>query len=231
MEPGGSHGLQNRSRPDHVGLGGFDSHALPPLALGRRRSHFLDMIVNRSLIRYLMAIVLLAAPLVAGAQIPDSARRVPTAAAIPAEALVPPISPRRAFFYSFLAPGYSQTVLGRHKAAVAFLLVEAISIGMIRESAADLHEARRSANDSVVVSYVDASGAFAIVKRPPHFGDADVHVRAAHVEDWIALLVANHLFAGADAFVAAHLWDLPARLGLRVFPKDGGAAVTAAIKW
>ena len=35
MEPGGSHGLQNRSRPDDVGLGGFDSHALPPTSAGR----------------------------------------------------------------------------------------------------------------------------------------------------------------------------------------------------
>ena len=36
MGPGGSHGLQNRSRPDDVGLGGFDSHALPPPRAGRR---------------------------------------------------------------------------------------------------------------------------------------------------------------------------------------------------
>ena len=26
---------------------------------------------------------------------------------------------------------------------------------------------------------------------------------------WTALLIATHLIAGADAFVAAHLWDVP----------------------
>jgi hypothetical protein len=187
--------------------------------------------LKRSLISKLIAIALLAAPLGAGAQVPDSARRAPLAAAIPADLLRPPITPRRAFFYSFLAPGYSQTVLGRHKAAAAFLLVEAISLGMIRESAADLHEARRTANDTIIVSYVGPTGAFEIVKAPPQFSDNEVHTRQAHVEDWIALLIANHLFAGADAFVAAHLWDLPARMGLRVLPRGGGAVVSAAIKW
>jgi hypothetical protein len=122
-------------------------------------------------------------------------------------------------------------VLGRHKAAATFLFVEALSLVMIRESAADVHEARRTANDSLITSYVDASGAPNITKVPPRFGDTEVRSRSAHVEDWIAFLVANHLFAGADAFVAAHLWDVPARLGLRVVPRAGGAAVTGAIKW
>ncbi|HET9728033.1 MAG: hypothetical protein ACM3SX_01135 [Deltaproteobacteria bacterium] len=160
----------------------------------------------------------------------DSSRRAPAAAvATPNDSLRPPLSPRRAFFYSFLAPGYSQSVLGRHKAATSFVLVEAITVAMIRESAADLHEARRMANDTVVVSYVDASGNPSVVALPPRFGDADVHTRAAHVEDWIALLVANHLFAGADAYVAANLWDVPARLGLRMLPH--GAVLSASIKW
>src|SRR5438093_9436705 len=66
-----------------------------------------------------------------------------------------PITPRRAFFYSFLVPGYSQTVLGRHKAAAAFILVEAISLSMIRESIADVNEAKRTENDTLIVSYVD----------------------------------------------------------------------------
>jgi hypothetical protein len=170
------------------------------------------------------------APLSGQAQRPDSARRVPAAAgATPGDSLRPPLTPRRAFFYSFLVPGYSQSVLGRHKAATAFVLVEAITLSMIRESAADLHEARRMVNDTVVVSYVDESGNPKIVVAPPRFGDADVHTRAAHVEDWIALLVANHLFAGADAYVAANLWDVPARLGLRMLPHGG--VLSMSFKW
>jgi hypothetical protein len=171
----------------------------------------------------------IAGPVCAQRQRPDTARGVTTVAANPADTLRPPLSPRRAFFYSFLAPGYSQSVLGRHKAATSFILVEAITIAMIRESAADLHEARRMQNDSVVVSYVDATGNPGLVVVAPRFGDADVHTRSAHVEDWIALLVANHLFAGADAFVAANLWDVPARLGLRMVPR--GAVLSASLKW
>jgi hypothetical protein len=169
-------------------------------------------------------------PLRAQSQPPDSARRIPAAAvSTPGDSLRPPLTPRRAFFYSFLAPGYAQSVLGRHKAATSFVLVEAITVAMIRESAADLHEARRMVNDTIVVSYVDASGNPGTVVAPPRFADADVHTRAAHVEDWIALLVANHLFAGADAYVAANLWDVPARLGLRMLP--GGAVLSASLKW
>jgi hypothetical protein len=142
-----------------------------------------------------------------------------------------PITPRRAFFYSFLVPGYSQTVLGRHKAAAAFILVEAISLSMIRESIADVNEAKRTENDTLIISYVDGQGAPVVQTAPPRFTSQDVRTRRAHVEDWAALLVANHLFAGADAFVAANLWDLPQRIGLRVLPRNGGAVVSASFKW
>src|SRR5262245_34431273 len=120
------------------------------------------MISRRSIVVAIVAMSgTLAAP--ASAQRPDSVARAP--------ALLPPITPRRAFFYSFLAPGYSQTVLGRHKAAAAFMLAEAISIAMIRESAADVHEARRIENDTVIVSYVDGAGVPVIAKTPPLFSD------------------------------------------------------------
>jgi hypothetical protein len=163
------------------------------------------------------------------AQRPDSARATPASAQTNADSLKPPIGPRRAFLYSFLLPGYSQSVLGRHKAASTFLFVEGIALVMIRESAADVHEARRTVNDTVVVSYVDANGAAHLTTEVPRYTDVDIRARRAHVEDWIALLVANHLFAGADAFVAAHLWDVPVRLGLRLTP--GRATVNAALKW
>ena len=79
---------------------------------------------------------------------------------------------------------------------------------MIRESAADVHEARRMRSDSTIVSYVDEAGQPVRIVAPPRFNDAYVRTREAHVEDWVALLVANHLFAGADAYVAANLWDV-----------------------
>lgn len=180
-------------------------------------------------IRSFVALALLVAaavPGAAGAQIrTDTVRTIP--AALPSlgisirnDSLQPPLTPRRAFFYSFLVPGYSQAKLGRNKAGAAFVLVEAISLAMIRESAADLHEAKRLRNDSIVVSYNGS----APVMGPPTFGDAEVKTRRAHVEDWAALLVANHLFSGADAFVAAHLWDVKARLSLQAAPN--GATYT-----
>lgn len=184
----------------------------------------------RQLIVSLLAIAPFAAPL--GAQRTDSTSKAAPASTRSADSIPKaPLGPRRAFLYSFLIPGYSQTVLGRNKAAAAFVLAEAISIAMIRESAADVHEARRTENDSIVVSYVDAQGNALVTKTAPRFTDVDVHTRLSHVEDWIALLVANHLFAGADAFVSANLWDVPIRLGVRALPDTGspGAIRTALV--
>jgi len=160
---------------------------------------------------------------------PAAAQRTDSVAQ--SQSLRPPITPRRAFFYSFLVPGYSQTRLGRHRAAAAFLLVEAISLSMIRESVADVNEAKRTENDTLIISYIDGSGAPVVQRASPRFTDQEVRTRRSHAEDWAALLVANHLFAGADAFVAANLWDLPQRIGLRVLPRDGGAVVSASFKW
>lgn len=143
----------------------------------------------------------------------------------------PPLSPRRAFLYSALIPGSAQSILGRHKAAAIMLLVEGMSIAMLRESAADVREARRMSGDSVVTTYVDANGD-ALAKPnivPRRFDPQYVHSRQSHVEDWLAFIVANHLFSGADAFVAANLWDVPAQLSLRLGP--AGARLGATLTW
>ena len=86
--------------------------------------------------------------------------------------------------------------------------------------------------DSVIISYVDPSTGLPLT--PPttvgrRFDPQYVHVRQSHVEDWVAFLLANHLFSGADAFVAANLWELPAELSVRVAP--GGATVSASLAW
>jgi hypothetical protein len=175
-------------------------------------------------LRSLVLLLGISAPL--AAQQRDTARSAQPR--IVSDSLRPPITPRRAFLYSFLAPGYSQARLNRNKAASAFMLVEGISLAMIRESAADVREARRFANDTIVLSYVDASGSASVAVKAPRFTDKEIKTRKAHVEDWIALLVANHLFAGADAFVASHLWDVPARIALRRTPN--GTAVVASLR-
>ena len=184
--------------------------------------------------RVLVAASLLAAgrTATARAQRVDTAHTSFTAGLVARQDSVkPPISPKRALIYGLLAPGSAQSVLGQHKSAAAFVLMEAITLGMIRESAADVHEAKRFAHDSIVVSYVDEQGNAlpAPIVRPPHFDSSFVRSRRAHVEDWVAVLVANHLFSGADAFVSANLWDVRAHVSFRAAPN--GAVVGARLEW
>jgi hypothetical protein len=159
----------------------------------------------------------------ASAQQPDTSQRIDTVNAVLER--TPPLSPRRAFLYSLALPGYSQSVLGRHRAGALQVAFEAVSIVMVRMSAADLREARRNLADSITISFVDAAGAKAIQRvRSPWNSDL-VRARRAHVEDWIAVWAANHLFSALDAFVAAHLWDLPAELAVSASPSSTALAL------
>ena len=137
----------------------------------------------------------------------------------------PPMSPRRAFLTSLLLPGYAQTVFGRDRAAMLFTIVEIGSIGMARKSALDLSEARALAHDSVVATYkIDPATGLA-VKDPKtglpvpdtwiasRYTPDRIKARRTHYEDWIAAIIFNHLFSGADAYVAANLWDFKTNIG------------------
>lgn len=173
----------------------------------------------------------------ASAQRPDSARVRPRpipkpradSVVSPVDTIKPPISPRRAFLYSAILPGSGQAILGRQKAAAVMLLIEGIAIAMIRQSAASVGEARRMSGDSVVTSYVNSAGDSVPTANPRRFDSPYVHTRQSQVEDWAAFLIANHLFSGADAFVAANLWELPAQLQIRVTPQR--ASVGAKLTW
>jgi hypothetical protein len=135
------------------------------------------------------------------------------------------MSPRRAFLTSLALPGYAQNVFGRDKAAMIFTIVEIGSLGMARKSAQDLAEAKSLAHDSVVATYkIDPVTGAAVVDPKTHLPVPDTWVasrftperikaRRTHYEDWIAAIVFNHLFAGADAYVAANLWDFKANVG------------------
>ncbi|PYP77709.1 MAG: hypothetical protein DMD35_13895 [Gemmatimonadetes bacterium] len=142
-----------------------------------------------------------------------------------AQIVKPPLSPRRAFLYSLALPGYSQSVLSRPTAGALFVLTESIALVMLRESAAELHEARRFRTDSLVVIGYEPAGT--PITQVSAFNDKLINVRRGHMEDWIAFLIANHLFAAADAYVAAHLWDLPTQISVESRP--GGAVLAARI--
>jgi hypothetical protein len=139
----------------------------------------------------------------------------------------PPLSPRRAFLYSLALPGYSQSVLNRPTAGALFMLTESIALVMLRESAADLKQARRFRTDSLVVIGFEPNGE--AITQVSAYNDRLIDIRRGHVEDWIAFIVANHLFAAADAYVAAHLWDLPTQISVE--SRRDGAALAARVHW
>jgi hypothetical protein len=156
-------------------------------------------------------------------------RRAATTAAVPDSLVRPPISPRRAFLYSLVVPGQGQTALHRQKAAALFATIELGTVAMIFKSRNDLRIARARIRDSVVTdSVAKPDGGFTYTKVPDRLV-ARIKARRLHVEDWMATLLFNHLFSGADAFVAAQLWDLPTQVSFQ--PAARGAALKVSVSW
>lgn len=224
-------------RPDVVGLGGFDSHALPPragksaAAIRRRAPRFR---LRRWFPQFPCALLLLVAmiaPASVWAQRADSVR----------VGLEPPISPRRAFFYSLAVPGLAQARLNRPLVGAGFFLVEALAIGILHRSVDDLRIARAYETDSVPLRYavdantgqaqVDPQGNPVVAQWGQSYYNKDLtRARRLQVEDWSAILLFNHLIAGAEAFVGAQLWDLAERVKLRAAPTRQGWGISAELK-
>lgn len=149
------------------------------------------------------------------------------------------ISPGRAFLTSTLLPGFGQVRLGRPKAATLFIAIEAGTVGMSIKSWSDLSEAKAARSDTVVTSVLDAQGKPVIdpVTGKPRTTSAPrnpnlvgrIKARRTHLEDWIAAVVFNHLFAGADAYVAANLSDLDANVRAGYSP--GEVRVAGRVAW
>jgi hypothetical protein len=151
----------------------------------------------------------------------------------------PPISPGRAFLYSALIPGLGQAALNRKYTGAAFFLVEAFSLSLLHRSADELRVAKAFVGDSMPLRY-DVDSTTGIARRngngdpivaqwqPSGYTAALVRARKLQVEDWVAVVIFNHLISGADAFVAANLWDLPQHVSLRAFPVRGGAGLVVS---
>lgn len=133
---------------------------------------------------------------------PDS---LPTAAPITPAAgdsvRRPPVSPMGAFWRSLLIPGWGQAKLDRKLTGGIFVAWEGVTLGMTLKAHHELGYLRRRGS-----SLADA--------------------KRQEVEDWVTLLVFNHLFSGLEAYVSAHLWDFPGDLQVQVAPGHVGAAVT-----
>jgi hypothetical protein len=212
-------------RPDNVGLGGFDSHALPPRAR-RWRAWTAALLCGLACTSALSA---------QGA----SATRVGVTAR--SDSARPPLSPRRAFLYSLLIPGLAQAKLDRPMVGAGFFLVEAFAIALVHRTADDLRLARAYQRDSVAVRFVtdpgtgapqlDGNGKPVVAEwAATHYTKELVRTRELQLEDWTAILLFNHLIAGAEAFVGAQLWDLPQHVKIRAAPlARGGIAIGASI--
>lgn len=162
------------------------------------------------------------------AQVADSARvgaprpapQQDTGRVIPDSLIRPPISPKRALLQSLLIPGWGQASLHRSTAGAIYVAVEMTSIAMLVQSKRELRDARVASRDSV-------RGDGGVYVANPLASQIDPRRQA--VEDWTALLIFTHLFSAADAFVAAHLWDVPVQVRGHATTQD--AEVSARIEW
>jgi hypothetical protein len=107
----------------------------------------------------------------------------------------PPITPAGAFLRSLILPGWGQSRLGRNVTGGLFVAFEALAAAMVWKSDWQLEFAR-------------ARNRFVEEKRQER-------------EDWITLLVFNHLVAASEAYVSAHLADFPPALKVRRLPGGG----------
>jgi len=167
-----------------------------------------------------------APPLATTTQVPDS--------------LKPPVSPGKAFLNSFFVPGLGQSRLDRQVPGAIFVGIEVTSIVMLAKTYNDLRIAKAQSADAVVNRYridpatggpvLDDKGQLVPLDTVPNrFNEDRVEAKRSQVEDWVAVLVFNHLISGADAFVASLLWDLPARVGMRYLPR--GIGIGLSVRW
>ncbi len=137
--------------------------------------------------------------------------------------------------------------MNRPTAGAVYVTAEAVWLAMLAKAANDLRIAKKHQNDVVILSYVvdENTGAPVMTKdgqftvkdslrsryAPPITATAStadqqqrsrVKARRLHLEDWVAMLLFNHLFSGADAFVSSQLWDLPAQVEIRSLPSGIG---------
>ena len=139
------------------------------------------------------------APSGSAADSADGTARAPAAPDAPRGAR----SPGGALIRSLLVPGWGQIALGRKLTAAVFLVAEAATVTMVVRKSRELSDARAS-------------------------GDATlIDDKSRQREDWFVLAGVNHVLAGIEAYVSAHLADFPRDLHVRAVP--GGAAARLSL--
>jgi hypothetical protein len=112
-----------------------------------------------------------------------------------------------AFFRSLTIPGWGQAKLDRRLTGGIFLAFEGLALGMAIKADRELQ-------------YLKSRD------EPQEAIDDKRQER----EDWITLVVFNHLFAALDAFVGSHLYDFPEDVKLRASPSGFGAIVSIPVR-
>ena len=152
-----------------------------------------------------------------------------------------PLSPRAALVKGLLVPGLAQHQLYRRKAAMLFVATELGAIGMAVKSKIDLDEATAARRDTTIEPVLGPTGQPVIdpetglpqtkgVPKNKNLADRQ-RARRTHLEDWLAAIVFNHLFSGADAWVAANLADFDANVNVSAGAHGRGIRVAAYVAW
>jgi len=126
-------------------------------------------------------------------------------AATSADTVARRTSPMNAFFRSFLLPGWGQAKLNRKLTGGIFVAWEGVTLGMSLKTRHELAYLRRTGSGR------------AEDKRREH-------------EDWIVLLAFNHILAGLEAYVSAHLADFPRDLKFQAVPGGFGASLSLPVR-
>ncbi len=114
------------------------------------------------------------------------------------------VKPGAVLWRSLLVPGWGQLKMHHGLTATFFIAAEALTLGMSLKANSDLRHLRSMNADSVTISN-----------------------KSQTREDWLVLVVVNHLLSGLEAYVSANLSDFPAELKLRRMP--GGMSAQVAV--
>ena len=129
------------------------------------------------------------------AQTPDTTSvRAPSPSAAPKT-----IKPVSALWRSLLIPGWGQACTGRNFTGAAFVVWEGVAVMMTVRAVQEKH-------------YMEETGS------------VNVGSKRQQIQDWAVLWGFNHLFAGAEAYVSAHLLDFPKELKVRAVPRGIGVS-------
>ena len=120
------------------------------------------------------------------------------------------ISPRGAFLRSLVLPGWGQSVLGSPTRGAVYFGLEAGSLWMLFRTRQRLGDAEEEQ------AFLLAEGRLAAGRRT-----GLVRAREQQVEDWLVLSVFWLFFAGADAYVGAHLAGFEDNVAVEPAPEGG----------